>query len=347
MSLARLGRAGGLLALLFALAGCTSAQRGALPTLQAELATALPALSATGAAISATSIGAPAPAPSAAPAAPTPPPDTLPGTPASGAPSMPAGLPQGTVSAVVDGDTLDVEVGGEVSRVRMIGVDTPETVRPNTPVECFGREASAFSKQLLTGQAVLLEEDPSQDSRDRYGRLLRFVWLADGRMANYELVAQGFAYEYTYDQAYKYQGEFKAAQQAAQAGGRGLWATSTCAGSREAGVAATPSPVPARCAAPPDPSAAPNSPIAIVALDKRAESVTLKNVGAEPVNLDGWRLCSLRGEQSHPVGGALAPGEQRTFPGAQGASIWSNGERDDAALFDPSGALIAYWADQP
>ena len=344
MRLARLSAAVWLLA--FALAGCTSAQQGALPTLQAELATALPALSATAVAVALPTAPATA-APGDAATLPPNPPTSAPGAPAEGAPSMPAGLPQGTVRAVVDGDTLDVEVAGEVSRVRMIGVDTPETVRPNTPVECFGREASDFSKQLLAGQAVLLEEDPSQDSRDRYGRLLRFVWLADGRMANYELVAQGYAYEYTYDQAYQYQAEFKAAQQAAQQSGRGLWAANTCAGSREAGVAATPSPAPARCAAPPEPSAAPNAPIAIVALDKRAETVTLKNVGAEPIGLDGWRLCSLRGEQSHPVGGTLAPGEQRVFPGAQGASVWSNGERDDAALFDPTGALIAYWADQP
>jgi len=72
-------------------------------------------------------------------------------------------------------------------------------VKPNSPVECFGREASAQAKQLLDGQAVSIEADPSQDTRDRYGRLLAYIWLADGQLANFELVADGYAYEYTYD----------------------------------------------------------------------------------------------------------------------------------------------------
>lgn len=146
------------------------------------------------------------------------------------APHPPAALPQGTVVRVVDGDTVDVAIGGEVERVRLIGIDTPETVRPNTPIECFGKQASAFTGQLLGGQTVAIEADPSQDSRDKYGRLLAYLWLADGRMANMELVAGGYAYEYTYDQPYKYQAQFRQAQREAQAAQRGLWAPGACGG---------------------------------------------------------------------------------------------------------------------
>lgn len=112
---------------------------------------------------------------------------------------------------------LDVVLAGTVERVRPIGVDTPKTVNPNTLVECFGREASACAKQLLDGQAVYVEDDPSQDSRDRYGCLLAYLWLDDGRLANLDLVTGGYVYEYNYDQPYKYQRQFKHAQQEAHA----------------------------------------------------------------------------------------------------------------------------------
>lgn len=113
------------------------------------------------------------------------------------APALTVGLPRGTVVHVVGGDTLDVDRAGTVERVRLIGIDMPETVKPNTLVECFGRQAPAYAKQLLDGQAVSIEAYPSQDTRDRYGRLLAYIWLDDGRLANLELVAGGYAYEST------------------------------------------------------------------------------------------------------------------------------------------------------
>lgn len=274
--------------------------------------------------------------------------------PAAVAPALPPGLPRGSVVAVVDGDTLDVELAGTVERVRLIGVDTPETVKPNTPVECFGKEASAFTRQLLGGQTVYVEDDPSQDTRDRYGRLLAYVWLADGRLANLELVAGGYAYEYTYDQPYKYQQQFKQAQQDAQAAQRGLWSPATCNGVQAPAGRATSAPAvgqgaPASnrgCASQPDPASAPNTPIAIVAVDKRAELVTLKNVGSDPIDFGGWTMCSLRGAQRHPLAGVIAPGETKEFPGAAGQSIWSNTGHDDGALFDAQGRLVSYWRDE-
>ncbi|MDQ4078081.1 MAG: thermonuclease family protein [Chloroflexota bacterium] len=143
---------------------------------------------------------------------------------------------------IVDGDTIKVLMDGQVYTVRLIGMDTPETKHPSKPVECFGQEASVKAYELLTGQMVYLEADPSQDDRDRYNRLLRYVWLPDGRLFNQEMIAQGYAYEYTYDLPYKYQAEFKQAQQQADAQDLGLWAPTTCNGER---VATQPAPEPA------------------------------------------------------------------------------------------------------
>src|SRR3989344_5448521 len=92
-----------------------------------------------------------------------------------------------TVVSVVDGDTIKIE-GGEI--VRYIGVDTPETVDPRRPIECFGKEASGKNKQLVQGKVVELEKDVSE--RDRYGRLLRYIWIGD-TMVNEVLVREGFA----------------------------------------------------------------------------------------------------------------------------------------------------------
>lgn len=133
------------------------------------------------------------------------------------------------VARVVDGDTIRVSTPeGEVP-VRLIGIDAPESVAPNRPVECFGPEASAEAARLLEGGAVLLEPDPSQDAVDRYDRALAYVWR-DGRLINLDLVAAGYAYEYTYDQPYRYQREFREAERLARLTQEGLWAVSACGG---------------------------------------------------------------------------------------------------------------------
>lgn len=153
-------------------------------------------------------------------------------------PRAPTDLTQAPVVKIVDGDTIDVRIDGEVERVRLIGIDTPETVDPRRPVGCFGKEASERTRALLEGQTVRLEPDPSQDNRDRSGRLLRFVWLDDGRLVNLDLIAEGYAYEYTFNLPYKYQAEFRSAEQAARDAERGLWSPATCGG--QADRAATP-----------------------------------------------------------------------------------------------------------
>lgn len=134
------------------------------------------------------------------------------------------------VAKVVDGDTLEVRKDGGIVKVRLIGINTPETVDPRRSVQCFGREASAEAHRLLDGQSVSLETDPSQDTYDKYGRLLAYVYLPDGTLFNERMIAAGFAHEYTYNVPYKYQAQFKAAEQAAREARRGLWSPETCAG---------------------------------------------------------------------------------------------------------------------
>ena len=143
-------------------------------------------------------------------------------------------MPQGvqgpfTVTSVVDGDTIYVDANGQRLKVRLIGMDTPEVADPRKPVQCFGREASAQAKTLLGGQAVYLETDPSQDAIDKYGRTLAYVWV-DGRdLFNLDMIADGYAVEYTYDLPYRYQQDFKAAEHNARAQERGLWSPNACA----------------------------------------------------------------------------------------------------------------------
>src|SRR6478736_9024754 len=96
----------------------------------------------------------------------------------------------GVVERVVDGDTVIVRAGGGALRVRLLGIDTPETVDPDRPVGCFGPEASAYTKHLLTGRSVTLVYD--RELHDRYGRLLAYIYLG-GKFVNAALVELGYA----------------------------------------------------------------------------------------------------------------------------------------------------------
>ena len=137
------------------------------------------------------------------------------------------------VTKVTDGDTIHIEMGGKDEVVRLLGINTPETVDPRRPVQCSGKEASNRMKDIAQGKIVRLEYDDSQDLRDAYNRVLAYVYLEDGQMLNRKMVAEGYAYEYTYLTPYKYQKEFRQLQQLAQSSGRGLWAEDTCNGSKD------------------------------------------------------------------------------------------------------------------
>jgi len=133
-----------------------------------------------------------------------------------------------TVSSVIDGDTIQVVIDNKKEAIRLIGIDSPETVDPRKPVQCFGKEASAKAKSLLSGKSVRLESDPTQGERDKYQRLLRYVFLEDGTNFNKLMISEGYAHEYTYNIPYKYQSEFKQAQKDAEENKRGLWADNAC-----------------------------------------------------------------------------------------------------------------------
>jgi micrococcal nuclease len=133
------------------------------------------------------------------------------------------------VTKVVDGDTLWVQRDGQQVKLRLIGIDTPETHDPRKPVQCFGEAAAAHAETMLAGHQVLLETDDSQGRLDKYGRELVYVWV-DGQLFNLEMIKAGFAHEYTYDDPYRYQQQFKEAERAAADSDAGLWASNTCGG---------------------------------------------------------------------------------------------------------------------
>lgn len=154
----------------------------------------------------------------------------------------PAGYEEATVTNVVDGDTIEVEITarsegpgaglaeiGVEYPVRLIGIDTPESVKPGSPVECFGREASSAAEALLQGATVRLVKDVEET--DRYDRLLRYVYL-EAEMANARLVVNGYASAYTYPPNIRHSEFFVQLEREARDADRGLWSPGTCNGNR-------------------------------------------------------------------------------------------------------------------
>lgn len=131
------------------------------------------------------------------------------------------------VKRVIDGDTIELEDG---QKVRYIGIDTPESVDPRRAVQCFGKEASAFNRALVEGQRVRLEKDVSDT--DKYGRLLRFVYLEDGTLVNERLVVEGYALASPYAPDISKKDLFAAAEIQARQAERGLWSPDTCNGKK-------------------------------------------------------------------------------------------------------------------
>lgn len=127
-----------------------------------------------------------------------------------------------TVASVADGDTITVDLGGYQEKVRLIGVDTPETHDPRRPLQCFGEAASGFTKKLLEGQKVRLEGDPEDSDRDKYRRLLRYVYLPDGRLVNAEIIREGYGFAYVVF-PYAKMDEFRQLEREARENNRGLW----------------------------------------------------------------------------------------------------------------------------
>jgi micrococcal nuclease len=136
-----------------------------------------------------------------------------------------------TVARVVDGDTIHVDRNGHEDTIRLIGMDTPETKKPNTAVECFGHEASAHLTELLpVGTRVRLERDAEE--RDRYDRILAYVYREDGMFVNLAMVADGYAGQLTVPPNVAHADDLTEAARVARTQGKGLW--SACGGNHVA-----------------------------------------------------------------------------------------------------------------
>lgn len=121
----------------------------------------------------------------------------------------------------VDGDTIQVDMNGTRETIRFIGMDTPETHKPNTPLQCYGLDASAFTQSRIGSQRIRLVSDSLTTNRDRYNRLLRYVVLEDGTYLNKELVAKGYAFAYSFP--FSKSNEFSVTMEQAQNAKVGLW----------------------------------------------------------------------------------------------------------------------------
>jgi len=129
-----------------------------------------------------------------------------------------------SISHFVDGDTIAVDMNGTPETVRFIGIDTPETHKPNTPVQCYGPAAAAYTQNRIkaAGGRVRLVADSLSTNRDRYNRLLRYVYLPDDTNLDQELVSKGYAFAYV-SFPFTKSDVFSAAQKDAQAKKLGLW----------------------------------------------------------------------------------------------------------------------------
>lgn len=132
------------------------------------------------------------------------------------------------VVSVIDGDTIKIDYFGTEESVRLIGINTPEVNGPYTEEQCYGEEASAYTKERLEGKYVTIATDSTQGNRDKYDRLLRYIGI-DNEDFGSSLIMNGYAYEYTYDKPYEKQGLYKQSQEYAVFYKKGLWGVESCA----------------------------------------------------------------------------------------------------------------------
>ncbi len=138
--------------------------------------------------------------------------------------------PSYEVVRVVDGDTVVLAMDGKDTKVRLIGVDTPETVHPEKPAEAYGREASRFTENLLKGESVCVEYEPGPSKLDKYGRLLAYLYrVPDGLFVNLEIVRQGYGHAYT-EYPFEHMETFRDYERRAREAGKGLWAPEEASG---------------------------------------------------------------------------------------------------------------------
>ncbi|MCM3784958.1 stalk domain-containing protein [Neobacillus mesonae] len=244
-----------------------------------------------------------------------------------------ASMQKAKVTRVVDGDTIEVTLNdGSVEKVRLIGIDTPESVHPDADRNTSeGVVVSDYTKSQLLNKTVLLEFDAGE--RDTYGRLLAYVYL-NGNMYNAKLAEEGYATQMTYQPNVRWVDLFTALVANARSNNRGLWAYDGEVGSAVKGTTGK---------------------LVIEKVDYANEIVTIKNKDSKTINLTGWKLVSVKGNQVYnfPDGYTLAPGKTvyvtsgKNAKEAAGylkwttANVHNNDENDPAKLYDMNGKLIS------
>jgi micrococcal nuclease len=244
------------------------------------------------------------------------------------------------VAGYIDGDTFLIKTGSDETTIRLLYVDTPETKKPDSPVEAFGPEASAFTEKLLSeSQEVRLTFD--KEPTDRYERTLAVVELKDGRILNELLLEQGLAKVLIVEPNVKLENAYKQLEQQAKQAKRGLWSIAS-----ESNQTDFPVKKAARTGI-------------VVEVDKQAELVTLTNTTDETVNMNGWKLISVRGNQIYPFGAYMLDARQKVIISSADESIssdpgvlqwgvtdiWNNKESDPAELYNEYNELVSIWED--
>jgi micrococcal nuclease len=247
-----------------------------------------------------------------------------------------------TIVRHVDGDTVVVKFStGKEEKVRLIGMNTPETVKPNSPVETYGKEASEYTKKRLLGKTVYIESDVGD--HDKYGRLLRYVWLnvpekvneqeIREKMFNAILLLDGYAQQMTVPPDVKYAGYFRKFEREARENNKGLWGLDKNQIEKDSVTKS----------------------VYIQSVDLRKEEVVIKNTSNKNINMSGWKLRSERGNQTFlfPKGfivKANATVRILSGKGAEGDGVktlkWTssymwNNQGDPAKLFDCNAKLIS------
>ncbi|MCR2804898.1 thermonuclease family protein [Paenibacillus soyae] len=248
------------------------------------------------------------------------------------------------VSGFVDGDTFRVKTGDQETTIRLLYVDTPETKKPDTPVQPFGPEAAAFTKQRLEESGeVKLSFD--KETKDHYDRTLAVVELKDGSILNELLLEQGLAKVLIVEPNVKMENVYKQLEQSAKQNAAGLWSSGNETSQTE---------LPERKV----------QPIGLeMKVDKAEEMVTITNTTFESINMDDWKLVSVRGNQTYTFEPIELPGQAKLIllsgteePDGLDAealllewevdNVWNNMEPDPAELYNEKNELVALWEDE-
>ncbi|CAM4286203.1 micrococcal nuclease [Paenibacillus endophyticus] len=244
------------------------------------------------------------------------------------------------VTDFIDGDTFKIQAGSEETTIRLLYVDTPETHTPNNEPEAFGLEASAFTKDLLSeSQEIKLTFDKEQ--KDRFERTLAVVELKDGRILNELLLESGLAKVLIVEPNVKMENAYKQLEQQAKQNKKGIWSSSS-------EIAHTEFPV----------KKAARSGV-IVEVDKQAELVTITNTTSDDIQMNGWKLVSVRGNQTYPFGAYLLEAKQTVVITSAdvlspseydllqwgATNIWNNKQSDPAELYNQYNELVSVWED--